>query len=247
METERASSPGAAFYARRGGALADWWTVLHPPYTAWHLAYVVIGAVIAPAVVWSTLIGALVAFFLAVGVAAHALDELNGHPLGTSLGSAALTAAASAGLAGAVAIGAAGVARAGLGLVPFVVLGALLVLAYNLEWLGGIVHNDLGFAAAWGAFPVLTAYYAEARTIGVAAVAAAGAAGALAAAQRQLSRSARTLRRRARSVDGSLVLQGGEVVHLTRETLLAPLEAALKAMSWGVVALAVALALARAV
>ena len=36
------------------------------------------------------------------------------------------------------------------------------MLASNLEWFGGLVHTDFGFAAAWGAFPVLTAYVAQA-------------------------------------------------------------------------------------
>ena len=34
-----------AFYARPSfasrGAIGDWWTLLHPPYTLWHLSYVV--------------------------------------------------------------------------------------------------------------------------------------------------------------------------------------------------------------
>ena len=27
-----------AFYAAAPGGWRDWWTLLHPPYTAWHLA-----------------------------------------------------------------------------------------------------------------------------------------------------------------------------------------------------------------
>ncbi|MHB8593760.1 MAG: hypothetical protein ACYDB3_05415, partial [Acidimicrobiales bacterium] len=72
-----------AFYAAARGGWRDWWTLLHPPYTAWHLSYVVIGSLIGPRVNWSTLGATVLAFFLAVGVAAHALDELQGRPLGT--------------------------------------------------------------------------------------------------------------------------------------------------------------------
>src|SRR5579884_3943747 len=74
-EAGAAAGAAPAYYARRG-RLADWWTLLHPPYTAWHLAFVVIGASLAPRPSVSTLVGTLLAFFLAVGVAAHALDEL---------------------------------------------------------------------------------------------------------------------------------------------------------------------------
>jgi hypothetical protein len=39
-----------AYYAASPGGWRDWWTLLHPPYTAWHLSYVVIGAALAPRV-----------------------------------------------------------------------------------------------------------------------------------------------------------------------------------------------------
>ncbi len=150
-----------AYYAVRPGRWRDWWTLLHPPYTAWHLSYVVIGAVLAPVVLVSRLVATLLAFFLAVGLAAHALDELRGRPLRTSIPSPVLVATAAVGLAGAVALGVAGVIVVGWALVPFLVVGPVVVLAYNLELFGGALHNDLTFATAWGGFPVLTAYVAE--------------------------------------------------------------------------------------
>ena len=176
-----------AYYAARSGGWRDWWTLLHPPYTAWHLSYVVIGAALAPQVSLTTLLATLIAFFLAVGLAAHALDELNGRPLQTRISAPALVAVTVAGLAGAVALGAAGVARVGWALLPFMVVGVLLVVAYNAELFGGIIHTDLGFAAAWGAFPVLTAYAAQTGQLALAPVLAAAAALALSAAQRKLS------------------------------------------------------------
>jgi len=82
-----------AFYAATGRA-GEWWTLLHPPYTAWHLSYVAIGAAVAPRLDAERLVATLLAFFLAVGIAAHALDELNGRPLRTSIPSSVLAAAA---------------------------------------------------------------------------------------------------------------------------------------------------------
>ena len=41
-----------AFYARGGGPVGDWITLLHPPYTAWHLGYVGIGAALVPRLDW---------------------------------------------------------------------------------------------------------------------------------------------------------------------------------------------------
>ena len=176
----------------------DWWTVLHPPYTAWHLSYVVIGASLAPHVDLTRLVATLLAFFAAVGVGAHALDELHGRPLRTLIPCARLGRRATGGARWRrVAIGVvAGVARVGVVLVPFIVVGPLLVIAYNAELFGGIVHTDVGFAVAWGAFPVLTAYVAQADRLGLAAVlGGAGCLCSLSYAQRSLSPPARTLRR----------------------------------------------------
>jgi hypothetical protein len=240
-ETERRP----AYYAAAGGGWRDWWTLLHPPYTAWHLSYVVIGACLAPRVQTSRMIVTVVAFFLAVGVAAHAVDELHGRPLRTGISSAALISVTVAALIGAVALGVIGISRVGFVLLPFIVVGPLLVIAYNAELFGGIVHSTAGFAAAWGAFPVLTGYVAQTSDLGLAPVLAAAAAFALSCAQRALSTPARLVRRSTRSVEGSLTLADGTVVALDERTLLAPLEAALRAMSWAMVALAAALAVAR--
>lgn len=239
------SSNRPAYYAARPGPWRDWWTVLHPPYTAWHLAYVVIGAALAPRVSVSTLLATLVAFFLAVGVAAHALDELHGRPLRTTIPSTVLAGAVALGLGGACAIGAVGVTRMGWTLVPCIVAGPLLVAAYNAELLGGVIHTDAGFAAAWGAYPVLVSYVAQTGDLTWAPVAAATGTLALSLAQRWLSTPARRLRRQGQRVEGSVVWTDGEVSPVDRATLLAPLEHALRALSWGVVLLATGLALAR--
>lgn len=151
----------AAYYAARPGGWRDWWTLLHPPYTAWHLAYVIIGACLAPVVNATRLIGTLLAFFFAVGLAAHAFDELHGRPLRTRIPAIALVIVACVGLAGSVTLGVVGIAQVGWALVPFLVVGPILVVAYNFELFGGVIHNDVGFAASWGAFPVLTAYVAQ--------------------------------------------------------------------------------------
>lgn len=234
-----------AYYAAGPGPLRDWWTLLHPPFTAWHLSYVVLGAMLAPQVRLDRLIAALIAFFLAVGIAAHALDELHGRPLRTAIPRSALIAVTVAGLAGAVALGAIGITRVGWGLLPFMIIGPLLVIGYNAELFGGLIHTDLGFAAAWGAFPALTGYVAEAGRLAIAPVVAAGAAMALSAGQRHLSTPARMLRRKTATVTGSITLQSGEVTSLDAARLLEPLEHALRSVSWGVVLLAAALATAR--
>jgi hypothetical protein len=206
---------------------------------------VVIGAALAPQVSLEPLLATLIAFFLAVGLAAHALDELNGRPLQTRISGPILIAVTVVGLAGAVALGAVGVARVGWSLLPYLIVGPILVLAYNAELFGGIIHTDLGFATAWGAFPVLVAYTAQTGRLAPAAVLAAAAALAMSAAQRKLSTPARMLRRRSVSVQGSVTLADGQVTVVDQQMMLAPLEGALRAMSWGLILLAASLAVAR--
>jgi hypothetical protein len=235
----------AYYTARSTGWRRDVWAVLHPPYTAWHLSYVLIGAGLAPTVKVANLVATLLAFFLAVGISAHALDELKGRPLGTEIPGSILTAAAALGLLGAVGLGIAGLPRIGPGLLPFIAVGVVFVFAYNLELLGGRLHGDFWFALSWGAFPVLTAYFAQTGHLSVAAVAAAAGAYALSFGQRSLSTPARLLRRRSRSVTGTLTLNDGTEVKLDEPALLRPLERALRAFSWGVVALGLGLIASR--
>ena len=244
-EPEDGSAERPAYYAARPGGWRDWWTLLHPPYTAWHLSYSVIGAALAPRVQASRLIATVLAFFLAVGLAAHALDELRGRPLRTRIPSSALVAVVVVGLAGALALGVAGVYRVGWTLIPFMVAGPVLVIAYNAELFGGVMHTDFGFAAAWGAFPVLTGYVAQAGSLAVAPVLAAAGAFALSSAQRGLSTPARNIRRRAVRVEGSITFGDGRIVPITADGLLKPLELALRASSWAIVLLAAAMAVAR--
>jgi len=234
-----------AYYSARPGGWRDWWSILHPPYTAWHLSYVVIGASLAPHLDGVRLLATVLAFFAAVGIAAHALDERHGHPLRTRIPDVMLLAAAAAGLVAAVGLGIAGLSRVGWVLLPFIVAGPILVVAYNLEIFGGRVHTDIGFAAAWGAFPLLTGYAAQAGSLDVAAVIGALGAFALSYAQRTLSTPARLIRRHVTGVDGALSLDDGTLRQLDEDALLAPLERALRWLSWATVALAIALATAR--
>ena len=231
-----------AYYAARSGGWRDWWTLLHPPYTGWHLSYVVIGASLAPHVQTSRLVATVLAFFLAVGLAAHALDELHGRPLRTRIPSWALVLVVVVGLLGALVLGVFGVLRVGWVLVPFMVAGPLLVIGYNAEF---FLHTDSGFAFAWGSFPLLTAYVAQAKTLSVTAVLAAVAAYALSYAQRSLSTPARDIRRRVSSVSGTVTFSSGRVVDLSADVLMLPLERALRAASWAIMLFAAALAVAR--
>lgn len=234
-----------AFYALRPGRWRDLLTLLHPPYTAWHLSYVAIGAAVAPHLYGRRLLWTLVAFLLAVGIAAHALDELRGRPLSTAIPSRSLAILATLSLAGAVAIGVAGAVTISYWLLVFVAVGVLLALAYNLELFGGRMHSDLWFAFDWGAFPAFTAFWVQAGVVRVEGVLAALACLMLSMAQRRLSTPVRALRRRTVSLTGEQLLTDGREIELDAARIAAPMEGALMACATGLVLLATSMVVGR--
>ena len=230
-----------AFYALASGGWRDYVTLLHPPYTLWHLSYVAIGAALAPELPLERLLWGLAAFALALGVGAHALDELNGRPLRTAIPDRVLIALALVSTGAATAIGVGAALAWTLWLLPFVAFGAFLVFAYSLELFQGRINSDLWFALGWGSFPVLTGYVGAAETIRPEALLAAVFAACLSLAQRHLSTQVRTVRRRAAAVSGTISYGDGPENPITRETLTRAPEAALQALTFAVVALAAAL------
>lgn len=218
-----------AFYALAPGSWRDYVTLLHPPYTAWHLSYVAIGAAIAPRWRPGILGLALLAFFLGMGIAAHALDELRGRPLQTRIGAKTLVALATVSLAAAAGIGIGTAIHTSLWLLLFVAVGAFIAVAYNLELFGGRFHNTLWFAIGWGALPLLATYVAAAETIRGEAILAALFAALISWTQRVLSTPVRTQRRQ----EGALTTLGTQF------------ELSLRLLSAAMVVLALALVLVR--
>ena len=224
---------GAAFYALRPGGWRDYWTLLHPPYTLWLLSNALLGAAVAPAPDPRIVAGGLLAFGLAVGVAAHSFDELQGRPLSTRIPSGVLVALGSVALAIAVGLGVAALPLIGAGLLAFVAVGAALVIGYAFE--APVIHSDLGFGLAWGAFPALTLAYATGAAP-VPAIAVAAGAAFLSLAQRRLSTRVRAIRRKATSVEGEIHYRDGTRESVDARSLIAAPEAGLRLL-WPAVAL----------
>jgi hypothetical protein len=230
-----------AWYALAGGGWRDYVTLLHPPYTAWHLSYVVIGGCLAPVVAWDRLAAVVVAFALALGVGAHALDELTGRPLRTKIPDRVLVVLAAVSIAGAGAIGVVGAVTFAAWLALLIPVGIFLVLAYNLELAGGRFHSDLWFGLAWGGFPVLNGYAAVAGELRVVTVLAAAFAVLLSLAQRVLSSHVRYVRRRVVAVHGKLELANGDQEPLDAGRLTAAAETGLRLLTLATVVLAATL------
>ena len=231
------TTPQPAFYGVTGSPWGDFVTLLHLPYTMWHLSYVAIGAALAPAIDGTRLVGTLVAFGLGLGIGAHALDELHDRPLSTHLSSRTLRLLGWGGLlAGGVLAIAASFVISPVALV-WGAVGVLLAAAYSLEWFSWL-HTTLGFGLAWGAFPVMVGYWAQTETLSVGVIVVAIAATGFSMSQRALSTPARHLRRR---IDKASV-QIGEL-HWDESQLLATWERPLQFLALAHVLLAIGLLL----
>ncbi|MDD3619007.1 MAG: hypothetical protein RBR09_11880 [Desulfobulbaceae bacterium] len=231
---------GAAFYARRGTRLADLWTLLHPPYTAWNMSYVAIGAALAPTVDWQVLAIMLLAFFSGTGIAAHALDEYNGRPLQTGFSDRELQLLAAGGLILPAILTVILIQYTSPMILSLLGAGTFLVLAYNLEWWRGLFHSDLGFALSWGAFPVIAGYWTQSGTISGSALAGAAAAALFSLAQRSLSTQARFVRRKTRNCC-ALFNTEEKVKRWEKDELLNTWEKPLRLLAWAVTLLAIGL------
>ena len=220
-------------------------TILHPPYTAWHLANVAIGAALAPTFVLWRLGAALGAYFLALGIGCHALDELAGRPLGTHLSRSQLIWLAVLGLGGAIGLGILGAVIVSAWLIPLILIGTFLALAYNLELFGGRFHTTFWMVVAWAGVPVFTGWFVEATDVRLEPILVAIGCCLLAVAQRRLSTQARELRRHTLSFTGIQTLRDGSVRQIDSKSILVPLERTLSALWMAMVILAVGLVAGR--
>jgi hypothetical protein len=234
-----------AFYALSPGRWRDYWTLLHPPYTLLHLSFVAIGASLAAVVDLRWLGETLLAFFLAIGLSAHALDELKGRPLRTRISDRTLWVISVVGLSGAIALGVDASMRISPWIAAFVVVGSFLVVAYNLELFHGAFHSDAWFALAWGGFPALTGYFAQTARVSIAAVIVGLACALVSMMQRTLSTPVRRLRRHVELVEGRLRLRDGSTERIDSDTLRAAPEDALRWLSLAFPLLAVGLVVNR--
>lgn len=239
-----AAALAPAYYARKGGLWADFWTILHPPYTLWNLSFVAMGAALAPVLDWRMLALMLTAFLAGTGVASHALDELNGRPLRTAFSGRALKLMALAALTASLACALLSLLFVSAWIILLALFGALLVAAYSLEWFGGLLHTNLGFALSWGGYPVLVGYWAQTESLTPAALLLAAAATLMSLVQRELSTPARFLRRKAKAGGATFATAEG-VAQWDMQRLLAGYERPLRLLVWMAPALAAAMLLAK--
>jgi len=225
-----------AWYAISGGKARELFTILHLPYTSMVLSYVLIGAALSPVIHYDRLVLTLLAYFLGLGLSAHALNELHARHWGKTLSKFELGLLFAIPLIGALLIGGYGMyllydgGSGGLivplTLLAFIITETFFVFAYNLDILNGKFHSDLSFAVSWGALPAVTSFFANALTITPAAIMIASASAATAGIEINLSRWCKDFRRR--NALRELTFEDSTSVRMTTAQLIANPERALK-------------------
>lgn len=229
-----------AWYVYGGGLVGDFLALTHPPYTAWHLSYVVMGISLAPKVFLDRSVAVLAAFLLGLGLGAHALDESQGHPLKTRFSDNALRFIAVTTIGGATVIGLFYAVTLTPLILFFVVVESFIAFAYNLEWFNGKFHNPIIFALGWGSMPLLTAFYVNALTLNLPALLMAIAAGGLSLVQYVLSNYSKILRRRIAPVK-ALQLEDDTSIPITTSDLIDACDNSLKLLTVSVIVIALTL------
>jgi hypothetical protein len=232
-----------AWYIIRSEALwARWLNILHLPYTAWHLSYVVIGAALSSGLDLQILGATILAFFLGMGIAGHAFDLVKDDPLRLGLARESLILTGIISLALAVGIGSFCIAtgRTTPWLALALPLGVVLAVGYGLEW--RYLHGDWQFTLWWAVFPLLVSYFSQTTAWTWTLVPGVAFAASSAHVQRVLSTRSRFLRRRV--ADCTINIKEwppGTCYSVDQEWLLRSYDTALAVLSLGMVALALIL------
>ncbi|HXQ93225.1 MAG TPA: hypothetical protein VN739_09500 [Nitrososphaerales archaeon] len=225
------------------GTLSDIVNLIHPPYTLWHLSYIVIGIALSPVIHADRSIAVLVSYFLGLGIGAHALDETMGNPLQTKLSKGRLYLIGFSSLTAAISIGLYYVFTVSLLILPIILAEVFFALAYNLEAFDKRFHNTFVFALSWGVLPFFTGYFINSLSLSVGVLAASVGIGLLTYVQRTLSLQARSIRRNIKSPIQKLKLENGEEINVTGKDLISPAEKSLKALTLMIFVFAIALLL----
>ena len=172
--------------------------LLFLPYTGMCVSFAVIGSMLAPTILWDRVGGIALIYFLALGVAAHAIDSVGSKkikPWASYFSRKQLWTLSLCTLIPAYAIGIYYIVL----YVPLLSIVAIaegfFVFAYNLELFGGRFHTDEWFAFSWGVLPVMAGFIIQTNSVSLLALAFAVIMGFVSYAEIKTSRPYKELKR----------------------------------------------------
>ena len=209
--------------------------LLFLPYTGMCVSFAVIGSMLAPTILWDRVGAIALIYFLALGIAAHAIDSIGSKkvkPWGSYFSKKQLWVLSLCTLIPAYAVGIYYMVLYVPLLWVVAIAEGFFVFAYNLELFKSRFHTDGWFASSWGVLPVMAGFIMQTNSVSLLAFVVATAMGFVSYAEIKTSRPYKELKR------------GNYEQTLSQEQVLTKInhyENILKSLSIGSILVAVAL------
>ena len=144
--------------------------MLFLPYTGMCISFTIIGSMLSESILWDRVLSIFIIYFLALGVSAHAADNLGSKkikPWGNFFTTFELKLMVIGGLSVSYAIGIYYI----IIFVPLLLIIAIIegffLFAYNFELFNGFFHNNFWFAVSWGSLPLLAGFVIQTNSISI--------------------------------------------------------------------------------
>ena len=144
--------------------------MLFLPYTGMCISFTIIGSMLSESIAWDRVLSIFIIYFLALGVSAHAADNLGSKkikPWGTFFSTFELRLMVIGGLSVSYILGIYYIITFAPLLLIIAIIEGFFLFAYNFELFNGLFHNNFWFAVSWGSLPLLAGFVIQTNSISV--------------------------------------------------------------------------------
>ena len=144
--------------------------MLFLPYTGMCISFTIIGSMLSESILWDRVLSIFIIYFLALGVSAHAADNLGSKkikPWGNFFTTFELKLMVIGGLSVSYAIGIYYIIIFTPLLLIIAIMEGFFLFAYNFELFNGFFHNNFWFAVSWGSLPLLAGFVIQTNSISI--------------------------------------------------------------------------------
>lgn len=144
--------------------------MLFLPYTGMCISFTIIGSMLSESIAWDRVLSIFIIYFLALGVSAHAADNLGSKkvkPWGNFFSIFELRLMVIVGLSVSYILGIYYIITFAPLLLIIAIIEGFFLFAYNFELFNGLFHNNFWFAVSWGGLPLLAGFVIQTNSISV--------------------------------------------------------------------------------
>jgi len=142
--------------------------MLFLPYTGMCISFTIIGSMLSESIAWDRVLSIFIIYFLALGVSAHAADNLGSKkikPWGNFFSIFELRLMVIGGLSVSYVLGIYYIITFAPLLLIIAIIEGFFLFAYNFELFNGLFHNNFWFAVSWGSLPLLAGFVIQTNSI----------------------------------------------------------------------------------